>query len=141
VDDPVRVRRVQRVGDLDAEIERLIERERFAHETIFQCLAFDELHHDEVAAGVLVDVVDRADVRVFQCRRRARLASQPLERLRVVADLLREELQRDATAELDVLGLVDDAHAAAAELLQDPVVGDGLADHVVNPQARRSGSA
>ncbi len=28
-----------------------------------------------------------------------------------------------------VLGLVDDAHAAAAQLLDDAVVRDGLADH------------
>ena len=32
----------------------------------------------------------------------------------------------------DVLGLVDHAHAAAADLLDDPVVRDNLADHVRN---------
>ena len=37
--------------------------------------------------------------------------------------------QRHTSAEAGVLGLVDDAHAPAAELLEDPVVGDGLADH------------
>jgi hypothetical protein len=31
--------------------------------------------------------------------------------------------------ETGVLGLVDHAHPAAAELLEDVVVGDGLADH------------
>ena len=41
----------------------------------------------------------------------------------------REELQCDVTVQLQVLGLVDGAHAALAELLDDPVVGDGPADH------------
>ena len=38
----------------------------------------------------------------------------------------RQELERDEAAELRVLGLVDDAHAAAADLLQDAVVGNGV---------------
>ena len=78
---------------------------------------------------VLVDVVDRADVGVLERGGRAGLALEPLERLRVARQLLGQELQRDAAAELQVLGLVDDAHAAAAELREDPVVGDRLADH------------
>ena len=61
--------------------------------------------------------------------RRARLPTQTLQGLRIVADLLGQELQRDAPSELDVLGLVDDAHSAAPELLEDPVVRDRLADH------------
>ena len=61
-------------------------------------------------------VVDRADVGVVQRGGRARLALEALERLRVAAELLGQELQRDAAAELRVLRLVDDAHAAAAEL-------------------------
>ena len=44
-----------------------------------------------------------------------RLALQPLERLRVPGELLGQELQGDPPAELEVLGLVDDAHAAAAD--------------------------
>jgi hypothetical protein len=42
---------------------------------------------------------------------------------------LGEELERHLSAEAGVLRLVDDAHAPAAELLEDPVVGDRLADH------------
>ena len=49
--------------------------------------------------------------------------------LRVAAQLLRQELQRDAAAELQILRLVDHAHAAASELRNDPVVRNRLADH------------
>lgn len=36
---------------------------------------------------------------------------------------------RDETAEVGVLSLVHNAHAAAAQLLNDAVVRNGLADH------------
>ena len=41
----------------------------------------------------------------------------------------RQELQGDASAEAQVLRLIHDAHAAPAQLLEDPVVRDSLADH------------
>ena len=41
----------------------------------------------------------------------------------------RQELERDRAAEARVFGLVDDAHAAAAEEFGDLIVGDPLADH------------
>ncbi len=40
-----------------------------------------------------------------------------------------QEFQRDETFELRILGLVNNTHAALAQLLQDLVVADGLADH------------
>ncbi len=136
MNDPVPVRGVERVRDLDAEIQRLSEGERTGHEPVAERLPFDELHHDEVASRVLVDVVDRADVRVLERGGGARLTAQTLQRLRVVPHVVGQELQRDAPAELEVFGLVDDAHAAAAQLLEDPVVGDGLADHLVFAASR-----
>ena len=44
-----------------------------------------------------------------------------------------QEFQGYETEELDVLSLVDDAHTAAAELFDDAIVRDGLADHGVEP--------
>jgi len=49
--------------------------------------------------------------------------------LRVSGYVIRQELERNETAELGVLGLVNDAHAAAAELVDDVVARNGLADH------------
>ena len=43
-----------------------------------------------------------------------------------------EELQRHHAAELGILGLIDDTHAAAAQLLQDAIVRNGLANHARN---------
>ena len=55
--------------------------------------------------------------------------SKAAECLRVFGYIVRQELESDKAAELHVLGLVDHTHPAAAELLDDAVVRDGLADH------------
>jgi len=39
-----------------------------------------------------------------------------------------QELERDKTLELGVLGFVHDAHATAAQLGEDLIVGDSLAE-------------
>ena len=52
-----------------------------------------------------------------------------LEGLRVMGEFVRQELQSDVTAELYVLGFVHHSHATAAQLLNNAVVRDGLADH------------
>ena len=49
--------------------------------------------------------------------------------LLVVEGTMCKELQRNRAIEPCILSLVDDAHAALAELFDDPVVADGLADH------------
>ena len=48
---------------------------------------------------------------------------------RVFGDFVGQKLQGDEAVELDVLGLVDNPHPATAQLLNDAVVRDGLADH------------
>ena len=42
----------------------------------------------------------------------------------------RAEISELKATEFDVFGFVDDSHTAAAELLDDPVVRDGLTDHL-----------
>ena len=51
------------------------------------------------------------------------------KRLRVLGYVLRQEFQGDEAPKLGVLSLVDHTHPAAAQLLDDAVVRDGLADH------------
>ena len=44
-------------------------------------------------------------------------------------DVIRQKLQGDKPVQGYVLGLVNDTHAAATQLLNDAVVRNGLADH------------
>ncbi len=129
VNDAAGVGSVERVGDFDAPVEQQIERHRTAFDAMFERLALEELHRDEVPAIGFVNFVDRADIRVIQGRGGAGLPLEPFERLPVLRQVFRQEFQRHQAAQLRVLGLVDDAHAAATELFENAVVGDCLADH------------
>lgn len=56
-------------------------------------------------------------------------ALKPAQGLRVVRNVVGQEFESDKAREFDVLGLVHHSHSAAAEFLNDPVMGDGLAKH------------
>src|ERR1700704_1705516 len=90
--------------------------------------AVEKLHHDEGLAFTLADFVDGTDVGMIQGRRGTSFSAEPFERLWVSGNIFRKELQGDEATKLRVLGLVDDTHPAAAQLLDDAVVRDGLAD-------------
>ena len=136
--DPLAVRRVQRIGDLNREIEQRFDRKRLAGDPIPQRPPLHQLHGDEGLPLVLVDVVDGADAGVVEGGGRVGLPLEAFERLRVAGEVRGQELEGDETTELRILGLVDDPHAAAAQLLDDTVVGDALADHGDDSPAGRS---
>ncbi len=77
VHDSLFVRRSQAISDLNADIDYRLQRKRFMRtairvrgcmfgDDIPQGLAFQQLHHQEWPALVLLHLVDRADVRVIQ---------------------------------------------------------------------------
>ena len=79
--------------------------------------------HDEVGRSVrlrrLADVVDRADVRMVQRRGRARLALEAPQVFFRRRERRRQQLHRDIAAELQIVRLVDLAHAAGADRRDD----------------------
>ena len=84
-------------------------------------LALDVLHRDELAAVGLTDLVHRADVRMIERGGGARLSQQAPLRERIGLGLRRQEFQRDAAAELGVIGQEHFGHAAGAELAANDV--------------------
>ena len=132
VDDALAMRGVERVGDVLAVAQHLVQRDRAARDPRLQRLALQQLHHHELLAGVLADVVQRADVRMIERRDGARLAEEALHRLRLATRFLGQELDRDLAAQPQVLGGVDHAHAAAAERLLDSIVRDLLSGHAAS---------
>ncbi|HEY6293443.1 MAG TPA: hypothetical protein VI455_17970 [Terriglobia bacterium] len=69
------------------------------------------------------------DVRVIQGAGGPRLALEALQRHRVRGQAFGQELQGDEPAQLGVVGLVNHTHPAAAELLQEAVMRNSLAEH------------
>ena len=106
MDDPLRVGRLERVRDLGPEVQERAELEGPSPDPLRERLPLEQLHGDEVLAFVLVDRVHGADAGVVEGRGRPRLALEARERVRVLGQLRRQELERDVATELRVLGLV-----------------------------------
>src|SRR5579864_1341482 len=78
---------------------------------------------------MLVYVVNRADIRMIERRCGAGFTLQPFEGLAVTGKFVGQEFERHQTPQFNVLGFVDDTHAASSEFLEDAVVRDGLVNH------------
>lgn len=76
------------VGDLDGEIEDLIERHRLSFKRVLERLPFQQLHHDERLPFVLAEVVDGRQVRMIHCGEKLRLTMETTERT-LLRDLTR----------------------------------------------------
>ncbi len=111
VDDSFRVCGIERVGDLDAQIEHRFDLQRLASDPVPERLPLQQFHGDEGSPIGLVDLVDRADVRVVQGGRSFGLPLETAESLRVVGEFVGKELQGDVATELQVFRLVDHTHA------------------------------
>jgi hypothetical protein len=86
---------------------------------VSQSTTIDKLHRVVMHAAVGAHGVNRHDVRMVQERRRLGLGLEPRKLARVERGGEGEDLQGHAAAQRDLLGLVDDAHATAADLARD----------------------
>jgi hypothetical protein len=55
--------------------------------------------------------------------------TETFQSLRVSGNVIRQGLERDETTKLRILSLVDNAHPATAQFLDNAAARDGLADH------------
>ena len=130
MDDGSGVGGVERVGDVDGDGEKDFSFQRTPGDAVLQGRAVQKLHDNERLPFVLADFVNRADVWMVQRRCGTGFAAEAFQCLRVVGYVLGQKLQRNEAAKLSVLGLVDDAHSAAPEFLDDAVVRDDLTDEL-----------
>ncbi len=91
-----------------------------------QVQPFDELHDQDGHAVDLAGVVGQDDVGMGQPADGPHLACEAGHGLRVGPASAGEDLQRHHAIELGVQGLVNPAHAAAAQLLQHLVFAQRL---------------
>jgi hypothetical protein len=78
---------------------------------------------------LVVNFVNHADVGVIQRRGGLRFTLETAKGLRVLCNLIGQELQGHEAVEFHILSLVDHTHAPATELLNDAVMGNDLANH------------
>jgi len=121
VHDAPLVRRRQRVGQRDRQLEQTRHgKAARAHEPA-QVAALDQLHGEEPDAFLLLDRVEHHDVRVVEPRDRAGLALEPREPVRLARHCARQRLDGDLASQARVGGAKHLAHAARAEERDDPV--------------------
>lgn len=91
---------------------------------LVEAQARDELHDVVVQAAFFADPEHRNDVGVVQSGGCLRLALEPLLVPDVEEELLGQHLEGHMSAKRDLFSLVDDAHAATADLAQDAVIAE-----------------
>ncbi len=129
VDDAPFVCGIERIGHLNSQLQHSLERKRISFDEMFESLAIEEFHHNEVLPLMLADLVNRADIGMVQRGCGAGFPSEPFHRVRVFGEFFRQELQGHGTAQVHVLGLVHYAHTSSTEFLKDAVMRDRLANH------------
>ncbi len=118
------MRGIQRVRNLNPQIEQQFHLQRTTGDPVLQRRAFQKFHGDERLAVLLANLINRADVGMVQCGGRARFAPKTFQGLRILGYIEGQKFQRDKSAELSILRLVNDTHASAAEFLEDSVMGN-----------------
>ena len=117
-----------RLGDCDASLQDEVDGALDGKGAVdaqlgLEVAASQELHdHVRPAALVGVHVEHLHDVRTADARARASFALESLDRIGQGEDLLPQELDRDALAQAQVLGLEDEAHASLAERTKQSVL-------------------
>ena len=66
MNDPLLVRRLERLGNLPGDRQRIVDRDRATRDTLRQVLALDKLHHERANAATLLEPIDLRDVRMVQ---------------------------------------------------------------------------
>ena len=135
MNDPGGVGSCQGVGDADSDFQGLSEGQPFARHDLLECLALHQLHHQHVLAVDGEHIVDGHDPGVVECRGGLRLVEEAQPPFGIHGLAGWKDLEGDKSLENGVPGLVDDPHAALAELLDDAIPVDGLADHLIHPPA------
>ena len=119
MDDPLLMRRFERVRDLLGDGQCFFDRDGAARDALRQIVALDEFHHQRTdTAGFFQSVNDR-DVGMVQRGQGLGFTQEAREPLGVVRERLGQDLDRDITIELGIPRPVDFAHAPAADRLDE----------------------
>src|SRR6266540_1058837 len=121
------MQRAKRRKHVERNLSRVGRRQRPAGDARRERLTVEQLHCNEQLAVVLTYFIQLTDVRVADARSGTRFAAQALTRF-VAGELGSDCLECDRATETRVVGGVDDAHAAFAQLVQDSI-GTELRSH------------
>ena len=129
VNNAMGVSGVESIGNLDRQVQQLGQGQAALADALPERRSVEKLHRDEAPALRLTHFVDHANVGMIERGSRPRFPAEPFQHRRVLRDQLRQKLERDHPPQLGVFGLVNHTHPAAAQLFDDPVMRESMADH------------
>ena len=113
MNDPDLVRGGERVRDLRAHLEGLLDRQRAAAQLLGERLPFEVLHDDErTSCLVRAGIEDRTDIRMLDGRDALGLLQQAPRKGGIVGLLIRNELDGDLTFEQEIMRQIHVSHPA-----------------------------
>ena len=115
------VRRRERIRERDAQLDDARDGQPARCHLPIEPLALDQLHRQEPDAVLILDRIERDDVRVVEAGDGARLVFESRQAFGVRGHVGRQHLERDVTTEAAIARPVHLAHAARAERGDDLV--------------------
>src|SRR6266568_1060328 len=119
---------IKPVGYLNTEIQHAVDFQGLARNHLPERLPLEHFHRDECAPIDFINFMDRANVRMVQSRCGPGFAPESLQCLCVIGHCLRQELQSNVTAKLELFRLVYKTHAAAADFAENSIMRNSLSD-------------
>jgi len=122
MDDALIVCRLERVGDLTRDGERLLERQALRPgkpDDLVKRGTLYQFQHEGVRDHTVLETVDVTDVRMIERRQHLRLAPEPGEPVGVIREGVGKNFQRDVAIEPGVPRAENFAHPAFADGADD----------------------
>src|SRR5258708_15683847 len=119
VNDARRVGFLKRAGDLNRNVQNLIQLERPRRRAPAQRDSVNELSCYVMTIAVNADFVDRKNVWMIERRSGAGFLLKSIYAIAIGGELFTEKLERDLSTQLGIFGQIDFTHSARAELLEN----------------------
>ena len=119
MDDPFVVGRRERFRDTSEEGKDFVQGNRASGNPLGESLTVHELHDEKPQPLVLLQTVQRRDIRVIELREQAGLALEAPQALLVAIKLLGQDFDGDVAPELRIASSIDLAHPANADHVEN----------------------
>ena len=116
-----RMRILESLCDLLRDRQCFVERNRTLSDPIGQRRAVNQFHHERLHRFVLLQPVDRRDVRMIQLRKNLRFTLETAHAVGICGEVLWKNFYRDTAAQLRICRAIHLAHSAFAEKVRDLV--------------------
>lgn len=124
VHDATFVRSIERIGNLDSDMPRFVDRKRAVREPCLERRTLDHLHDDDLIRADPFESINGRDVRVIERGEYLRFTRKSRDAIRVSGKAVRQDFERNVTTELRVASPIHRSHSALADRRGDLVDAD-----------------